>query len=85
MVVESVRPEDCPGVDAALRRLPGSWRREQETAGTVAPKQVCRVPKGTWRPVQGLGGQVGGCRTAPRTGVLWPSMPQPGPHCSHMP
>lgn len=26
MVGESVRLEDCPRVNAALRRLPGSWR-----------------------------------------------------------
>lgn len=26
-----------------------------------------------------------GWRTDPRTSVLQPRMPQPGPHCSHMP
>lgn len=26
VVGESVRPEGCPRVNAALRRLPGSWR-----------------------------------------------------------
>ena len=84
MVGGSMRPEDFPRVNAALSHFPGSWRHWQEKAGTVAKEEVCRVPRGTWRPVQGLGGQVEGCRIVPRTGILQPLMPQPGPHCSHM-
>lgn len=48
-------------------------------------QKLCRAPGGNGRSVQGQAAQVQGCRTAPRTDVLWPPMPQPGPHCSHMP